>query len=170
MRNKSKSTSGQLLQLPGRRGRAVLLRITDAQLEWLRRLLADGALGPGHARRIKIILLTVEGVGSAAIAERTGLSVPQVSRVRERFRRGGVDGLADRPRPGRGNGLPPALVQRILGMVASPPPPGAQRWSIGRLARPMGLSRSAVYKVLRAHGIAPYGHRSMSGGPAVTSR
>jgi transposase len=159
MRNKSQTARSILAKSGTRRGRSVRLRITELQLEALRRLRGDQRLRPGHRRRVTVILLTVEGLRSAVIAERTGLSLPQVSRVRGRFRRGGVEGLADRARPGRGNGIPPAMVQRILALVASPPPPGASRWSIGRLARPTGLSRSAIYKVLRAHGVPPYGRR-----------
>jgi transposase len=160
MRNKSQSTENEFAGSQARRGRAVRLSITEAQLEALRGQLAGKGLRPGHRRRVQVIMLTVEGLGGAAIVQRTGLSLSQVSRVRERFRRSGVEGLADRPRPGRGNRVPAAMVQRILAMVASPPPLGVGRWSVGRLAQPTGLSRSAVYKVLRAHGVPPYGRRA----------
>jgi transposase len=141
------------------RGRAVRLPASEADVAELRRLDRLGRLTPGHARRLKIILWTLEGLGSPEIARRAGISAGQVSRIRERFRSGGVAALADRPRPGRGNGLPPRRVQALLALVASPPPRGAARWSLSLLAETLGLSKSVIYKHLRRHAVPPYGQR-----------
>jgi transposase len=141
-------------------GRSVSLAITEADAHELRRLAGLASLAPGHARRLKIILWTLEGLGSPEIARRSGISPGQVSRIRERFRRGGLAALADRPRTGRGNGLSPGQVQALLTMAASPAPGGAARWSLRLLASRLGLSRSVIYKYLRLHAVAPYGPRA----------
>jgi transposase len=141
------------------RGRSVRLPVSEADAAELRRLDRLGPMTPGHARRVKIILWTLDGLGSPEIARRAGISAGQVSRVRERFRRGGVAALADRPRPGRGNGLPQRRVQALLALVATPPPRGAARWSLALLAAALGLSKSVIYKHLRRHAIPPYGQR-----------
>ena len=141
-------------------GRSVSLAISETDVGELRRLAGLGSLTPGHARRLKIILWTLEGLGSPEIARRAGITAGQVSRIRERFRRGGLAALADRPRAGRGNGLPAGQVQALLTLATSPPPGGADRWSLRLLASRLGLSRSVIYKYLRRHAVAPYGPRS----------
>jgi transposase len=140
-------------------GRSVTLPITETDALELRRLNSLGSLSSGHARRLKIILWTLEGLGSPEIARRAGISVGQVSRIRERFRRGGLAALADRPRSGRGNGLGQRRVEALLALAASPPPRGETRWSLSLLAQTLGLSRSVVYKYMRRHAAGPYGPR-----------
>lgn len=53
-------------------------------------------------------------------ARRLSLSIPQVSRIRKRFETGCVEGLADQPRPGRGNNVPEALVRQVVATVRVP--------------------------------------------------
>jgi CRP-like cAMP-binding protein len=58
--------------------------------------------GPaGLARRGRILLLLERGLTLKDTAERCGLSVRHVRKWAERFRRHGLAGLRDRPRPGR---------------------------------------------------------------------
>jgi transposase len=147
------------IRIPLPKGRAVHLAASETDRRELRRLDALGSLPAGHARRLKIILWTLDGLGSPEIARRTGISEGQISRIRLRFRRGGLPALADRPRAGRGNGLPARQVQALLDLVASAPPGGQPRWSLALLSRELGLSRSVVYKYLRRHAVAPYGPR-----------
>src|SRR3954447_9709977 len=58
--------------------------------------------GPaGLARRGRILLLLERGLTLKATAERCGMSVRHVRKWAERFRRLGLTGLRDKPRPGR---------------------------------------------------------------------
>ena len=120
-------------------------------------LLATGALRPAHSRRLEVILLSSMGLDDREIARRTGVSRFHISRIRRRFRRGGVAGMADRPRSGRNNAIASEVIQQLLETVHTRPPGGATRWTLGGLARTFGLSRSVVHKILRAQGVAPYG-------------
>lgn len=52
-------------------------------------------------RRAKLILLCADGVPLRQIARRVGIDSHQVSMWRRRFLESGIDGLVDRPRPGR---------------------------------------------------------------------
>lgn len=52
-------------------------------------------------KRAKMILLCAEGVPLRQIAGRVSISEHQVTMWRRRFLAEGLDGLADRPRPGR---------------------------------------------------------------------
>ena len=58
--------------------------------------------GPvGLARRGRVLLLLERGMTLKDAAERCGLSVRHTRKWAERFRRSGLVGLRDKPRPGR---------------------------------------------------------------------
>jgi CRP-like cAMP-binding protein len=58
--------------------------------------------GPvGLARRGRVLLLLEQGMTLKDAAERSGLSVRHTRKWAERFRRHGLAGLRDKPRPGR---------------------------------------------------------------------
>ena len=107
----------------------VPLKTTKSQRQKLEQLLAKRTLPHRHARRIRIALLAAEGISGIEIARRVSITVPQVSRIRERFEEGGVEGLAEQPRPGRGNSVPEKVVRRIVSKVMTPPPAGYSHWS-----------------------------------------
>lgn len=94
------------------------------------------------------------------IARRLHLSVPQVSRLRKRFELGGVAGLADQPKRGRGNNVAEAKVQEIVSTVMQAPPPGYSHWSVRQLAKKVRLGHSVVHKILRANDLKPHLHRT----------
>jgi hypothetical protein len=104
--------------------------------------------------------MAADGVAGVEIARRLSLSIPQVSRIRRRFERGRVEGLADQPKPGRGNNVPEALVRRVVAAVMSPPPPGHSHWSTRELGRRVGLGHTAVHKILRANDLKPHRQRT----------
>src|ERR671916_2953945 len=76
-----------------------------------------------HVWRARIVLATADGLGTLAIARRTGKSKPCVWRWQERFMREGVPGLL---RDGtRKPGLPPlpaATVERVIELTLGDPP------------------------------------------------
>jgi transposase len=109
-----------------------------------------------RARRLQVVLLSAQGIPASDIATRLDLSRFHVSRIRTRFRDGGLPALVDRGRRGRPSNVSAEMVAQVLGMFALPPPPGTSRWSLRRLARAHGLSHSSVYRILRAHGVPPY--------------
>lgn len=134
----------------------VPLKTTKAQRRKLRELLAQRTLAHRHARRIRVVLLAAEGVSGVEIARRTSITVPQVSRIRRRFTEGGVEGLEEQPRPGRGNNVPEKTVRKIISKAMSPPPPGYSHWSCALLAAEVGLSKAVVHKILRANDLKPH--------------
>ncbi len=91
-----------------------------------------------------------------AVAERTGYTVVQVSRLRRRFAEHGVPGLQDRPRSGR----PPTICARkraqIVALSLKPPAPGLTHWSTRELARKTGVSDGMVHRLWRAHALQPH--------------
>jgi len=77
------------------------IELTPVEGRELKALVARDQTKSGHARRARVILLSADGLPCREIANRLSLSLGQVSRIRGRFERGGVTGLADRPRAGR---------------------------------------------------------------------
>ena len=139
-------------QLLPARGRQAKITISSDDQQQVARLLASGTLRPGHQRRLRVILLTAEGKGGAEIATEVGISRYHVSRVRARFGRTGVAGLADRPRAGRKSAVSPEMAEKVVAAAGSAPPVGSERWTLSLLANRLGLSRSVVYRILRRGG------------------
>ena len=65
------------------------------------------SLAAGLARRAQIVLLAADGLTIRHIAARVGVDRTVVRTWLDRFRATGVDGLHDRPRPGRPRAFPP---------------------------------------------------------------
>jgi hypothetical protein len=104
--------------------------------------------------------MAADGIPGVEIATRLSLSVPQVSRIRKRFEVGKVEGLADRPNPGRGNSVPEHVVCEVVTTVMSPPPAGHSHWSTRLLAGAVGLGKTAVHEILKANDLKPHLQRT----------
>jgi transposase len=127
--------------------------LSSAERQTLNKLANDSKLEPAHVRRVRVVLLSAEGVAGAEIARRLSLSAGQVSRIRRRFAEHGVVGLATRPHVGRrDHAVSPETTERIILLSASTPPPGRPRWSSRLIAARVGLTSATVAKVLRRAG------------------
>ena len=94
------------------RGRktALSIRLTPDQHHILLAWQRATTIPAGHARRGRIILLLAEQMPIATVAATVGISRRFVYKWAQRFVEAGLDGLADRSRPGRRRGpLMPAL-------------------------------------------------------------
>lgn len=124
--------------------------LSDEERRTLTKLAGDPKLEAAHSRRVRVILLSADGVAGAEIAQRLSLSPGQVSRIRRRFAEHGVPGLAPRPHRGRrDHAVSPETTERIILISASTPPPGRPRWSSRLIAARVGLTSATVAKVLR---------------------
>lgn len=131
------------------------LQVDANDVEVLRRVAESARSRPAEVRRARIVLLSAEGLGPVAVAERLGCSRQTVLTWRERYRADGVDGLRDAPRSGR-----PATVDElaVVSRTLDPPPgPRPARWSTRRLGADLGISNAAVANVWRAWGLWPCG-------------
>ena len=133
------------------------LNLTAAQRRRLEAIVAQRSARAGHVLRVRVVLLSAEGVRGSEIAGRLGIRQEQVSRIRTRFLAGGIDGLADQPKAGRKDHAVSAEVeQRILELAFSPPPAGRSRWTTRLIGRDVGLTSWTVSKVLRKHDVKPH--------------
>ena len=120
--------------------------------------------------RARMVLLAAAGEAHTAIAQRLDVHVSVVGRWRKRFAEAGLDGLEDRPRPGRSRSFPAPVVAEVKAMACEPP--GVRdvplsRWSSSELAAQaiaeglvVSVSASTVRRWLHEDAIRPWQHRS----------
>jgi transposase len=137
---------------------ADLLPIAPDDLAELRRWARSSQLPAVLAQRARILLLAADGASNTAIAERVGVLRPTVITCRRRYVRRGLDGLPDRPRPGRPQTVRRTHRAEILKVTLNPPPPrlGITHWSTRLLARELGVSRDTIARVWREYGVKPW--------------
>lgn len=136
---------------------ALEIRLTASQRRALDKVVARRNAPASYVRRVRVILLSAEGMAGLAVADRVGISVAQVSRIRRRFVEGGVEGLREQPKAGRkDHAVKPEVVEQIVQMALSPPPAGRIRWTTRLIADVVALTSATVAKVLRANEIKPH--------------
>lgn len=109
-------------------------------------------------KRARVVLLAGEGQTNRRIAAATGLSQWAVSRWRRRYQTDGLEGLRDRPRPGR-----PAVYGhderlRVVATVTEEPPDPDSSWTHQAIAdrQGNGMSADTVGKILKGLDLKPH--------------
>jgi Integrase core domain. len=105
-------------------------------------------------RRARIVLLAASGRSSRSIAATVGVEPRVASLWRNRFADQGLEGLKDKPRPGREPIYGAATNKRILALLDRPAPAGYARWTGPLLAYGLGdVDVQYVWRFLRGHKI-----------------
>ena len=126
----------------------------------LEAIIADRKAAQKHVWRARIVLLTADGLGTAAIMRQTGKSKTSVWRWQERFMTDGVDGLLqDKTRPPGKTPVPAEVVAEVVRLTHQPPPHEATHWTAQAMAQRVGLAVSTVQKIWKTH--MPWCCRSM---------
>ena len=100
----------------------ISISVSIADLRRLAAIVADPNTPQKHVWRTRIILLTADGVGTAAIMAATGKSKTCVWRWQERFMEAGVDGLLrDRTRPPGKAPIAGDRVAEVVRLTLAPP-------------------------------------------------
>jgi transposase len=86
---------------------ALEITLTDDQREHLEKTVRRRTATQREAQRARIVLMAAEGLSNHEIARRLACSRYTVWQWRKRFFEEGLDGLADRPRPGRPRSFSP---------------------------------------------------------------
>jgi transposase len=135
--------------------------VTAADRIRLETLVGAGSSPQKHVWRAKIILLSGDGLGTAAIMQATGKSKPCVWRWQERFMAEGVEGLLrDKSRPPGIAPLDDELVERVVALTLDQPRQEATHWTVRAMAKAVGIAASSVVKIWHEHGLAPHRWRS----------
>jgi transposase len=128
----------------------------ECSVEVKKQLMAIGRSRSEEIRRVeraRIVLACLEGKEIQQGALESGASVPTVSQWRKRFSRQGLEGLRDRPRPGKPPRYGRAFRDRVLALLEPPPPQGMSHGDGPAVASQLGASVHAVWRALRREGI-----------------
>jgi transposase len=124
--------------------------------QWARRPKSAQAL----ALRARIILRLADGLTSSEVASHFHVHIQTVSKWRERFRKRGLDGLLDEPRPGQPRKISDAHVEAVISRTLESKPADATHWSTRSMAKVTGLNQTAISRIWRAFALQP--HRTES--------
>src|SRR5258707_8245403 len=132
------------------------IRLSAADRSALEAVVANRNSPQKHVWRAKIVLLTIDGHGTADIMRATGKAKTVIWRWQERFGEEGVAGLwRDKTRPSRLPPLGPEGAERIVALTLAGPPPTASPWTGAAMAKTAGISVSSVQRISGAHGLPP---------------
>ena len=140
-----------------------------AQLEtWMRGQAQEARL----VLRAKIIVQGLNGFTGKEIAANLGVRPNTVSQWLRRFSEKGIAALHDRPRPGKPRQYDLDFRHKILTVLERTPPSGQAQWDGAAVARELGASPDAVWRVLRKEGIYLQRQRSwcVSTDPEFTAK
>ena len=126
----------------------------------LERLAVSRTESKQMVERARIILGCLGGQRVKEVARQCHTRPNTVIKWRQRFMGAGVRGLRDTPRPGAQRRYDDAFRKRILAVLEEPPPAGQATWDGPAVARRVGGSVHAVWRVLRKEGICLQRQRS----------
>jgi transposase len=132
------------------------LVVTEADRETLQRWTRRATTAQHLALRARIVLSCAEGFSNAAVAKRLNTTAATVGKWRERFRRFGVDGLPDEPRPGAPRTITDAKVEEVVVKTLEQKPENATHWSTRLMAKEAGISQDSVVRIWHAFGLKPH--------------
>lgn len=107
--------------------------------------------------RAKIVLMSADGVPTNVLMKQLRVSNPTLNLWRRRYQEGGVDALVKGK--SRAPGIEPvaqAKVQEMLTLTLTGKPVGATHWSCRSMAKQVGLSKTTVNRLWRAHKLKPH--------------
>src|SRR4029453_4712552 len=105
-------------------------------------------------KRARIVLLAAAGRRTRSIAKEVGVQPRIVSHWRHRFSHPGLEGLKNKPRPGKQPIYTKTTDKRILRLLDKPPPEGFARWTGPLLAEALGdVDVQYVWGFRRPHNI-----------------
>src|SRR6202789_2982723 len=93
-------------------------------------------------KRARIVLLAADGRSTRSIAKEVGVQPRIVSLWRHRYADHGLEGLKDKPRPGKQPIYTKTTDKRILKLLDKPPPQGFARWTGPLLAEALAMLTS----------------------------
>jgi transposase len=112
-----------------------LVNLTQEEREHLLEITRRGKSSARKVKRSLILCKADEGATDQQIAEAVMVGPSTVSRVRQRFVGGGLDGaLNDRPRPGKRRKLDGKQEAHLVAVACSSAPEGHTRWTLRLLA------------------------------------
>src|SRR6202140_771247 len=145
------------MEVPMSLGRPLArLQLEPEQREQLEAMASSRSLPHGLVTRVRIILLSADGLSNKDIAVRLQLNKMTVGLWRRRFVKQGLTGLHEELRPGRPRSIPDEKVATLIRRTLRTKPKDGTHWSCRALAAETRLSKSTVHRIWRAFGLQPH--------------
>jgi transposase len=135
---------------------AVAIELSDDKRTRLASWASRRSTAQALALRARIVLAAADGLSNLEIAERLGVSRPTVTKWRNRFAELRLDGLLDEPRPGRPRTITDEQVEAVVIKTLESKPKDATHWSTRSMAREVGMTPDAIWRIWRAFGLQPH--------------
>ncbi len=132
------------------------LQLEREQREQLEAMASSRSLPHGLVTRVRIILLSADGLSNKDIAARLRLNQVTVGLWRRRFVKQGLTGLHEELRSGRPRSIPDEKVATLIRRTLRSKPKDGTHWSCRSLAAETRLSKSTVHRIWRAFGLQPH--------------
>lgn len=132
------------------------IKLTEEQKAQLEKVTQSLCSERRSVERAKIILACAEGKQNREIALDYQMSLPRVSKWRNRFAKEGITGLADARRPGKPATYGEPFRNALLLKLEEEPPAGLSRWDSQTLAETLNASKYAVWRALKKEGVHLY--------------
>lgn len=136
--------------------KAAVVVLSSEERKTLETLASSRTAPYRQVQRARVVVLAAQGLSNTRIAREVDLSRAMVIRWRERFLRNRLEGLSDRPRPGRPRVYSEADRLRVVETACNQSPPHETHWSVRTLAQATGVGRDTVRKILREHRLKPH--------------
>ncbi len=131
--------------------------VSPADRAQLEALVANGRTAQKTALRARIVLMLVNRIKPAHVAQMLGLSRMRIRLWAQRYIATGIGGLlhdATRP-PGR-QPLSPERIAAIVEMTLRTKPAHATHWTTRTMAKAAGISEAMVRRIWHQHGLQPH--------------
>ena len=123
----------------------------------LEKIVGDGNVPQKIAKRVKIVLMTADGVGVMAIMRAVGVSKTTVWRWQAYFVEAGVVGLVKgRSKPPGKKPIPEAIRRAIVEKTVKERPAQATHWSVRIMGEDAGISHTSVQRIWKEYGLKPH--------------
>jgi len=132
------------------------IHLTEEERGTLEMWVRAGRTEQRLVQRAKTILLIDKGLPWKEICAQTGLSLINSLKWQRRFLERRLDGLMDAPRKGRPAEIEPGVKLSVTALACTKPKDGCTRWSIRRLAKETGVSKSTVQRILAEGKLKPH--------------
>src|ERR1700693_1920592 len=129
------------------------LKYSDEDKAMLTAIVKSRTEAARAVERARIILACREGKEIQQVARELRVSIPSVSKWRQRFSLWGLRGLRDQARRAKPVTYGAAFRNRVLALLEETPPPGMSHWDGPAVAEKLDASVHAVWRLLRREGI-----------------
>ncbi len=137
-------------------GKTQKINISESDKTTLQMMSKSQTIESRMSLRANIILLSAQGLTLDIIMQKTNSSRQTVNKWRQRYIKLGINGLKDKPRPGRKPYINAEKKVKVIELACSKPEEGYTTWSQQRIADKVGMSRSHVNRILKEASLKPH--------------